>query len=114
MGCGVPTAGNDNKPPARAVRDRLRGPGPGMASLPATQALLGTLEDLALYFRLRTWPAVPRTCPPELLEAAPAIDDHEPYVPGSFDDVVLAYDLGKLSDCDYQALSRAAAAASRD
>jgi hypothetical protein len=33
--------------------------------------------------------------------AAPAIDDPEPHVPGSFDDVVLAYDLGQLTDTDY-------------
>jgi hypothetical protein len=71
-----------------------------------------SLEGLACYFRLRTWPAVPPACPPELQDAAPAVDDPEPYVPGSFDDVVLAYDLGKLSDHDYQELARAAAAAS--
>ena len=37
-----------------------------------------------------------------------AIDDPEPYVPGSFDDVVLAYDLGWLSDADYDVLATAA------
>jgi hypothetical protein len=31
-------------------------------------------------------------------QARAAIDDPEPYFPGSFDDVVLAYDLGWLSD----------------
>jgi hypothetical protein len=72
-----------------------------------------SLEDLACYFRLRTWPAVPRACPPDLQDAAPAVDDPEPYVPESFDDVILAYDLGKLSDHEYQELARAAAIASR-
>ncbi len=72
-----------------------------------------SLEDLACYFGLRTWPAVPPACPPELQDAAPAVDDPEPYVPGSFDDVVLAYDLGKLSDEDYQELARASTVASR-
>ena len=40
--------------------------------------------------------------------AREAIDDPEPYVPGSFDDVVLAYDLGWLSDADYDVLAIAA------
>jgi zeta toxin len=70
-----------------------------------------SLEDLADRFRARLWPAVPPTCPPEMREAAPAVDDPESYVPGSFDDVVLAYDLGKLSDRDYQELGQAAASA---
>jgi hypothetical protein len=39
------------------------------------------------------------------------VDDPEPYVPESFDDVVLAYDLGKLSDRDYQQLAKAVASA---
>jgi hypothetical protein len=72
-----------------------------------------SLEDLACYFRLRSWPAVPPACPPEMRDAAPAVDDPEPYVPGSFDDVVLAYDLGKLSDDEYRELAREAAATSR-
>jgi Zeta toxin len=63
------------------------------------------LEGLGLEFRARRWPAVPPVCPPALEPAAPAVDDLEPYVPGSFDDVVLAYDLGKLSDEDYDFLS---------
>lgn len=68
-----------------------------------------SLGDLVCCFGLRTWPAVPPACPPEMHDAAPAVDDPEPYVPGSFDDVVLAYDLGKLSDHDYQELAGAAA-----
>jgi hypothetical protein len=70
-----------------------------------------SLGDLVCCFGLRTWPTVPPACPPEMQAAAPAVDDPEPYVPGSFDDVVLAYDLGKLSDRDYQELARAAAIA---
>jgi hypothetical protein len=53
-----------------------------------------SLEDLAREFRGRSWPPVPPVCPPGLEATGPAIDDPEPYVPGSFDDVVLAYDLG--------------------
>jgi hypothetical protein len=69
-----------------------------------------TLDDLSLEFRARRWPQVPDVCPPELEQARTAIDDPEPYVPGSFDDVVLAYDRGWLSDSDYEVLSGAAAA----
>jgi hypothetical protein len=70
-----------------------------------------SLADLTHRFRTRSWPTVPPACPPEMNEAAPAVDDPEPYLPGSFDDVVLAYDLGKLSDHDYQQLAKAAASA---
>jgi Lsr2 len=35
--------------------------------------------------------------PAEMEEARAAIDDLEPYVPASFDDIVLAYDLGQLT-----------------
>ena len=67
-----------------------------------------SLDDLTLEFRVRRWPVVPDVCPPELEQARAAIDDPEPYVPGSFDDVVLAYDLGWLSDADYDVLAAAA------
>ena len=67
-----------------------------------------SLDDLSLEFRARRWPQVPDVCPPELEQARDAIDDPEPYVPGSFDDVVLAYDLGWLSDADYDILATAA------
>ena len=67
-----------------------------------------SLDDLSLEFRARRWPQVPDVCPPELEQARDAIDDPEPYVPGSFDDVVLGYDLGWLSDTDYDVLATAA------
>jgi hypothetical protein len=67
-----------------------------------------SLDDLSLEFRARRWPQVPDVCPPELEQAREAIDDPEPYVPGSFDDVMLAYDLGWLSDADYDVLATAA------
>ena len=65
------------------------------------------LEGLGLEFRSRRWPAVPPVCPPALEPAAPAVDDLERHVSGSFDDVVLAYDLGKLSDEEYEFLAEA-------
>lgn len=64
-----------------------------------------TLDGLARRFRDRPWPTVPPTCPPGAAAAAPAIDDLEPWQPGSFDEVVLACDLGMLSDTDYAALA---------
>jgi hypothetical protein len=67
-----------------------------------------SLDDLSLEFRARRWPQVPDVCPPELEAARAANDDPEPYVPGSFDDVVLAYDLGWLSGPDYDILATAA------
>ena len=67
-----------------------------------------SLDDLSLEFRARRWPRVPDVCPPELELAREAIDDPEPYVPGSFDDVVLAYDLGWLTGADYDILAIAA------
>jgi hypothetical protein len=67
-----------------------------------------SLDDLSLEFRARRWPRIPGVCPPELEAAREAIDDPEPYVPGSFDDVVMAYDLGWLSDADYDVLAVAA------
>ena len=67
-----------------------------------------SLDDLSLEFRARRWPQVPDVCPPELEQTRDAIDDPEPYVPGSFDDVVLGYDLGWLSDADYNVLATAA------
>ena len=67
-----------------------------------------TLDDISLECRARRWPRIPDVCPPELEEAREAIDDPESYVPGSFDDVVLAYDLGWLSGEDYDVLAVAA------
>ena len=69
-----------------------------------------TLDAICQKFRSRRWPAVPAACPAGLETAAPAIDDPEPYVPGSFDDVVRAYDLGWITDPDYEAFAAAAAA----
>jgi hypothetical protein len=64
-----------------------------------------TLDGLARRLRDRPWPAVPPACPPGAAAAGPAIDDLEPWQPGSFDEVVLARDLGVLSDADYAALA---------
>jgi hypothetical protein len=64
-----------------------------------------TLDGLAGRFRERRWPPVPPTGPPGAAAAALAIDDLEPWQPGSVDEVVLACDLGVLSDADYATLA---------
>jgi hypothetical protein len=67
-----------------------------------------TLDELAADFRALHWRAVPSACPPGMEAPAAAIDEPEPYVPGSFDDVVRADDLGLLSDTEYGVLAPAA------
>ena len=84
-------------------------PGSAITAMLETYRMGGmSLDDLSLEYRARRWPRVPDVCPPELEAARAAIDDLEPYVPGSFDDVVMAYDLGWLSGEDYDILATAA------
>ena len=59
--------------------------------------------------RSRHWPGEPSACPHGLGAAASAIDEPEPHAPGSFDDGVLAYDPGHLTDTDYEVIASAAA-----
>jgi hypothetical protein len=69
-----------------------------------------SLQEVASRFRERSWPHRRKPIPTTYLEmAAAAQQDPEPYLAGSFDDVVVAYDLGKLSDAEYEVLSEAAA-----
>jgi Zeta toxin len=63
-----------------------------------------TLDGLVRQIRQRPRPPVPPVCPPALAEARLAIDDPKPWIPGSFDEIVLGYDLGLLTDEDYEAL----------
>ena len=129
-GRNIPAAAHQGtgQPAAAATGNRIRwavgarsagaiGGTVGTGTFPgsAVTAMLGSyrdgrlsLDDLSLEFRARRWPQVPDVCPPELEQAREAIDDPEPSVPGSFDDVVLAYDLGWLSDADYDILATAA------
>jgi hypothetical protein len=65
------------------------------------------LDELALEFRVLHWQEVASACLPGMEAAAPAIDDPEPYVPGSFD-------LGMLSDDEYAVLAPAAVRALRE
>jgi hypothetical protein len=98
--------------PASVTAGRTRGGGlPGGAVTALIDAYrngrLG-LDGLGLEFRARNWLKVPSACLPALEPADLAIDDLEPYVPGSFDDVIMAYDLGQLTDDEYEYLAEAA------
>lgn len=45
--------------------------------------------------------------------AATELEDPDPYIPGSYDDVVAAYDRGRLTDVQYETLVNAIAEARR-
>ena len=66
-----------------------------------------TLAGLAQRLHTRRLAAVPAVCPPGLEEAGPALDALEPWAAGSIDEIVLACDLGLLTDDDYAALVEA-------
>jgi hypothetical protein len=67
-----------------------------------------TLDEVALLFRKRSWPRSPAVQSQNHLELAEAAqNDPEPYVRNSFDDVVAAYDQGKLTDDEYAVLLQA-------
>jgi hypothetical protein len=73
-----------------------------------------SLEEVAQRFRERSWPRTRRPEPTSYLElAAAAMEDPEPDVPGSFDDVVAAYDRGELTRAQYRTLAEAVAASLR-
>jgi hypothetical protein len=69
-----------------------------------------SLEEVAQRFRERTWPRTRRSAPTSYLEmAAAALEDPEPDIPGSFDEVTAAYDRGELTRPQYRALAEAVA-----
>jgi hypothetical protein len=73
-----------------------------------------SLEEVAQRFRERSWPRRRSPGPQTYLELATAAQqDPEPYVPGSFDDVVAAYDRRRISDDEYEVLSEAVAESKR-
>lgn len=77
------------------------------------QALRGgsmTLEEVAQRFRQRTWPPSKPPPPANYRElAAAALRDPDPDVPGSFAEVVAAYDRGELTRSEYRFLADAVA-----
>jgi len=56
---------------------------------------------------------IPRQELDRLMKAIEELQDPDPYIPGSYDDVVAAYDLGHLTDAQYAVLVDAIAAAQR-
>jgi hypothetical protein len=69
-----------------------------------------SLEEVAQQFRERSWPRAQEPDPQTYLElAAAAQRDPRPDVPGSFDDVVAAFDRGELTHTQYRTLADAAA-----
>jgi hypothetical protein len=82
--------------------------------LDALHAGAMTLEQVADSFRRRQWPDRRRPRPESIQEMAAAeLLDPDVYVPGSYDDVVAAYDRGRLTDPQYAVLARAIADAQR-
>jgi hypothetical protein len=72
-----------------------------------------SLEEVASRFRERSWPHRSKPTPATYLEmAAAAQEDPEPYLTGSFDDVIAAYDRGELTRPQYRALAEAVAESS--
>lgn len=73
-----------------------------------------TLADVAERFREREWPSArPPEPTTDLDRAVASLRDPDPYVPGSFDDVVAAYDRGELSREQYRMLADAVAESKR-
>jgi hypothetical protein len=69
-----------------------------------------SLEEVAQCFRERTWPSTRPPEPTSYLEmAAQEMQDPETDVPGSFDDVVAAYDRGELTEHEFDTLAEAVA-----
>jgi hypothetical protein len=73
-----------------------------------------TIEEVADSFRARKWPRrQPRQYDSYLERAAAEMVDPDPYLPGSFDDVIAAYDQQKISRDQLRVLSEAVADAQR-
>jgi hypothetical protein len=73
------------------------------------------LDEVAQKFREYSWPRTGRSDPQTYLDmAADAQRDPEPDMPGSFDDVVAAYDRGELTRVQYRRLAEAAAESMRE
>jgi hypothetical protein len=69
-----------------------------------------SVDEVAQQFRRRSWVAARRPVPRTYAEMA-AQQDADTDVPGSFDEVVAAYDRGELTREQYRTLARAVAEA---
>jgi len=73
-----------------------------------------SLDEVAQRFKERRWLRRRSSTPATYVELAAAeIRDPEPYLPGSFDDVIAAYDQRKISREQLRVLSEAVAEAQR-
>jgi len=73
-----------------------------------------TLEEVAQRFKNRRWPRRPRQEPTSYFELAAAqLRDPDPYLPGSFDDVIAAYDQKKITREQFRVLGEAVTEAER-
>jgi hypothetical protein len=73
-----------------------------------------TVDQVAQQFRERRWPRRRRPLPDTYMDALAAeFDDPDTYVPGSFDDVIAAYDQEKITREQLRILSEAVAEAQR-
>lgn len=73
-----------------------------------------TLDEVAGKFRDRKWPRRRKDEAHSYLDMAVAeLQDPDPYIPGSFDDVAAAYHQKKISRDQFRALSEAVADAQR-
>lgn len=69
-----------------------------------------SLSEVADQFKTRSWPTRPALHPETHLDLAEAdLKDPDPYLPGSHDDVAVAYDQRKLTDEQYAVLAAAIA-----
>ena len=67
-----------------------------------------SLEEVAQRFREHSWPRTKSPRPTTYLELAEAANrDPEPDVPGSFDEVLAAYDRGEITEDQYWVLADA-------
>lgn len=74
-----------------------------------------SLEEVAQRFRERSWPRTGKPEPASYQDLArDALQDPEPDVPGSFDEVVGAYDRGELTREQYRTLAEAVAESLRN
>lgn len=73
-----------------------------------------TVDEVAQQFRTRRWPRRRRAEPTTFMElAARELEDPDPYIPGSFDDVAAAYHQKKITRDQFRILSEAVAEAQR-
>ena len=73
-----------------------------------------TLDEVAQRFRARRWPRRQKNDPASYLDMAAAeLQDPDPYIPGSFDDVAAAYHQKKITRDQFRVLGDAVADAQR-